>query len=191
MKFKNSKFITGGIMAFVICSSMAACSGDESTKKPMEENKPSDSAGTTESSAPGKDTTAVRKKRGRATIGTVATTDANTKMEKDKTGYYNYTEVLPAYVGGQGALDSYINSNIEYPQQAIDNSIEGTVNVQFAVDEQGAVSNVSVIGTKAGYGLDEEAVRVVSKMPKWSPGQIKGKNVKTWRVLPITYKFES
>ena len=81
--------------------------------------------------------------------------------------------------------------NIEYPQQAIDNSIEGTVNVQFAVDEQGVISNVSVIGTKAGYGLDEEAVRVVSKMPKWSPGQIKGKNVKTWRVLPITYKFES
>jgi protein TonB len=191
MKFNSSKFITGSIIAFVICSSMAACNGDDSAKKTADENKPSDSTGITASSVPGKDTTSVRKRRGRASLGTIAAADAKAKMEKDKTGYYNYTEVLPAYIGGQSALDSYITNNIEYPQQAIDNSAEGTVSVQFAVDEQGVISNVSVIGTKGGYGLDEEAVRVVSKMPKWSPGQIKGKNVKTWRVLPITYKLES
>ena len=112
-------------------------------------------------------------------------------MEVDKQGYYNRTEVLPAYKGGQSALENYIMNNIEYPQEAIDNNIEGTVSIHFAVDEQGNISNVKAMGNKLGYGLEEEAVRVVSKMPKWSPGQVKGKNVKTWRTLPITYRLES
>jgi TonB family protein len=64
------------------------------------------------------------------------------------------------------------------------------VNVHFLVDEKGNISNVTTVGNKVGYGLDEEAVRVVSKMPKWNPGQVKGKNVKTWRTLPIMYRLE-
>jgi TonB family protein len=105
-------------------------------------------------------------------------------------GYYNRTEVLPAYSGGQTALENYINNNIQYPQDAIDNNVEGVVKVQFGVDENGNVINVSTVGNKIGYGLEEEAIRVVSKMPKWTPGQIKGKNVKTWRTLPINYRLE-
>jgi periplasmic protein TonB len=193
MKFNSSKFITGSFIAFVICSLMAACGEPEtnSTKTAGNENKPSESTGATDSSSPTPGATIGKKKTGKASIGMTVKDDANAKIEKDKMGYYNHTEVLPAYIGGQSALESYITSNIEYPQQAIDNNTEGTVSVQFAVDEQGVVSNVKAIGDKVGNGLEEEAVRIVSKMPKWSPGQIKGKNVKTWRVLPITYKFES
>jgi protein TonB len=129
------------------------------------------------------------KKSGKVSTSTSAD-DTKVKMEKDKMGYYNRTEVLPAYKGGQNAIDNYITSNIEYPQDAIDNNIEGVVNVQFGVDENGNISNVSTIGNKIGHGLEEEAIRVVSKMPKWTPGQVKGKNVKTWRTLPISYKLE-
>jgi len=112
-------------------------------------------------------------------------------MVMDKTGIYNYTEVLPAFAGGESALESYIVNNIEYPQEAIDNNIEGIVNVRFAVDEKGNVSNVSTVGEKIGYGLEEKAIKVVSEMPKWTPGQVKGKNVKTWRTLPINYRLEA
>lgn len=129
------------------------------------------------------------KKSGKVSTS-VAADDAKMKMEKDKMGYYNRTEVLPAYNGGQTAMENYITNNIEYPQDAIDNNIEGIVTVQFGVDENGNVSNVSTIGNKIGYGLEEEAIRVVSKMPKWTPGQVKGKNVKTWRTLPINYRLE-
>jgi periplasmic protein TonB len=191
MKFISSKFITGSLMAFVICVLITACNNETATKTTGNGDAPADSLNTTSSSAPGHDTTTVRKKKGRASIGNTPTADATAKIEKDKMGYYNYTEVLPAYIGGQNALDNYITGAIEYPQQAIDNNTEGTVTVQFAVDEQGTISNVKAIGDKVGDGLEEEAVRVVSKMPKWSPGQIKGKNVKTWRILPITYKLES
>jgi len=132
----------------------------------------------------------VKKKKSGKVSTSITADDVKVKMEKDKMGYYNRTEVLPAYNGGQSAMENYIMNNIEYPQDAVDNNVEGIVNVQFGVDENGNVSNVSTVGNKIGYGLEEEAIRVVSKMPKWTPGQVKGKNVKTWRTLPINYRLE-
>jgi protein TonB len=194
MKLNSLKFIVTGSIGFAICAFVAACnneSGNNSTTNDSNTNtsatavNPSDSSNKTTTTT----TTTTKKKKGKVSVKMTA--EANTaKMEKDKMGYYNYTEVLPAYKGGQTELENYITSNIEYPQQAIDNNIEGTVTVQFAVDENGNVNNVKTIGNKLGYGLEEEAVRVISKMPKWTPGQVKGKNVKTWRTLPITYKLE-
>jgi len=112
------------------------------------------------------------------------------KMTADRSGYYNYTEVAPLYEGGQGAIESYINNNIQYPQEAIDNGIEGTVQVQFGIDENGNITGATTLGTKLGYGLEEEAIKVISDMPKWNPGKVKGKNVKSRMILPITYRLE-
>ena len=131
------------------------------------------------------------KKKGKASMGT-ATTDANgMKIEKDKMGVYTRAEVMPVYAGNDQALSDYISTNIVYPDQAVENSVEGTVKVQFVVDENGAISDVQTVGNKLGYGLEEEAVNVVSKLPKWTPGKVKGKNVKTRLSVPITYKLES
>ena len=146
--------------------------------------------GTSETDTTTKTETVVAKKKSGKVSANVTADDASVKMEKDKMGYYNRTEVLPSFDGGQSAIENYITNNIEYPQDAIDNNVEGIVNVQFGVDENGNVSNVSVVGNKIGYGLEEEAISVVSKMPKWTPGQVKGKNVKTWRTLPINYRLE-
>jgi len=129
------------------------------------------------------------KKRGKVNVASVVE-NRNDKMTADASGYYNYAEVSPVYSGGNTAISDYISNNIEYPQDAIDNNVGGTVNVQFGIDENGKITNAKAIGTKLGYGLDEEAVRVVSKMPKWNPGTVKGKNVKTWMIIPITYRIE-
>lgn len=140
-----------------------------------------------------KDTTTVAaapvKKKGKASMGTAAA-DNVAKVEKDKDGIYTKAEVMPMYPGSNDGLSSYINNNLTYPQDAIDNNVEGTVNVQFVVDEKGNVSDVKTIGNKLGYGLEEEAVTVVNKLPKWEPGKVKGKNVKTRMTIPITYKLE-
>jgi TonB family protein len=183
MKFNSLKF---SFIAAVLSFSIAACNNDSTNSSTTEPKKDSNTSETNPST-----TQTPAKKKGRASISVTANAEAGVKMEKDKMGYYNYTEILPAYNGGQAALESYINDNIEYPQEAIDNNVEGTVNVQFAVDEQGNVSNVRTIGNKVGYGLEEEAVKVVAAMPKWTPGMVKGKNVKTWRTLPIVYRLES
>ena len=112
-----------------------------------------------------------------------------TSMEMDKEGYYNNVEVWPAYPGGQSALEKFFEDNIQYPQAATDNGTEGTVNINFAVDEKGKVYAPKVIGQKVGSGIDEEALRVFSKMPAWTPGKVKGKNVKTRFTLPVRFQL--
>ena len=140
------------------------------------------------------DKTTTAKKKGRATVGTMAETKrtSGTKMafKPDATGVYDATEVRPMYPGGQTALSDYIANHIDYPQMAIDDNKQGTVNVQFVVDENGKVQNAKVVGSKLGDGLDEEAERVVSTMPKWNAGTVKGKPVKTRVTVPITYQIE-
>jgi len=134
------------------------------------------------------------KKKGKATVGTMAemrkTTETKTIFKADANGVYDATEVRPMYPGGQTALSDYIANHIDYPQMAIDDNKQGTVNVQFVVDENGKVQNAKVVGSKLGDGLDEEAERVVSTMPKWNAGTVKGRPVKTRVTVPITYQIE-
>lgn len=113
------------------------------------------------------------------------------KMVMDKEGVYNRAEVMPEFPGGKDALANYVNSHLDYTQQAIDNNTEGTVKVSFVVDEQGKVRNASLMnGVKLGNGLDEEALKVFNNMPAWKPGKVHGKAVKTRMELPITFKLE-
>ena len=182
--------------ALLFSSLVASCnddkSGNNSSTGSNDANTDTSSAMSSTAPAPAPaDSTAMAKRKAGKASATINADDANAKIEMDKQGYYNRAEVAPAYTGGQSALETYINDNIQYPANAIDNGIEGVVNVQFAVDDKGNVSNVSTVGPKLGYGLEEEAIRVVSKMPKWTPGQVKKKNVKVWRTLPINYRLES
>lgn len=109
------------------------------------------------------------------------------EMTADKEGYYANTEILPAFPGGQKALENFLLKNIEYPAEASDNGVEGTVNINFSVDENGKIYTPKVISPKLGYGLEEEALAALQKMPRWTPGRIKGKNVKTRYTLPVTF----
>jgi protein TonB len=113
------------------------------------------------------------------------------KIEKDREGVYTRAEAMPEFPGGQAALDDYVNNNIDYPQQAIDNNTSGTIKVSFVVDERGKVQDAHVIGSPLGNGLDEQALRVVSNMPTWKPGKVRGKNVKTRLELPIAFQVEA
>ena len=108
--------------------------------------------------------------------------------ETDTDGYY--TNVSPAYPGGDRSLTTFFQNNIEYPQEAADNGVEGTVNISFLVDETGKISSPMTNSPRLGYGLEEEALRVFNKMPKWTPGSLKGKNVKTRFTLPVTFQLQ-
>ena len=188
MKFNNLKtvlktLIPGLTISLLIISCTDDQSANNSTSKADETN--ADTAATAKIAPPAN----TPKKSGKVTLAKDAD-NTQEKIVKDKDGVYSRTEVAPAFAGGESALENYIGTTIEYPQEAIDNNVEGKVNVRFAVDEKGNISNVSTVGNKLGHGLEEEAIKVVSGMPKWRPGQVKGKNVKTWRILPINYKLE-
>lgn len=129
-------------------------------------------------------------KKGKVSTTMMSNTVKNVPMNQDKQGYYSSVEVLPMFPGGQNALNDFVNSNIEYPQDANDHSVEGVVTVNFAVDEAGKVSNPRIVGKPIGYGLEEEVLKAVNKMPTWTPGVIKGKNVKTYYTLPVNFRLE-
>ncbi len=133
---------------------------------------------------------AVKAKKGKVSTMMMTNSSKNLPMNQDKQGYYSSVEVLPMFPGGQPALDNFINNTIEYPANANDNGIEGKVTVNFAVDEMGKVSNPKIVGKPLGYGLEEEVLKAVNKMPTWTPGIIKGKNVKTYYTLPVNFKIE-
>lgn len=70
--------------------------------------------------------------------------------------------------GGRGAFKKYLETNMRYPQQALDNKVEGRVTVQFTVETTGRLSDFNVL-KGIGYGCDEEVIRLIKSGPKWVP----------------------
>ena len=102
---------------------------------------------------------------------------------------FDRAEVNPAFPGGIAALMGYLGKNIIYPSLARENSLEGKVIVKFYVDTDGAVKDPVVLKDGVGGGCAEEAIRVIKKMPKWSPGLQRGKPVKVYYTLPVSFKL--
>ena len=97
-------------------------------------------------------------------------------------------EIMPEYPGGTQALYSFLAKNIKYPKTAKKKKIEGTVYVKFIVDEDGDVINPVVI-KGIGGGCDEEVIRVVNLMPKWTPGEQFGKKAAVYYTLPCKFSL--
>ncbi len=97
---------------------------------------------------------------------------------------------MPEFPGGKEALFAYIGKNLKYPEQAVEEGVEGVVFVTFVVEADGKITGVKVM-RGIGFGCDEEAVRVVRGMPNWTPGKQLGKPVRVKYNLPIRYKLES
>ncbi len=112
--------------------------------------------------------------------------------KKDETDYdktFTKVEIESDYPGGQGAWVRYLNKNLVYPQDAQDNEIQGTVIVQFIVDKEGNVSDVEAIS--GANELRAEAVRVIKKSGKWTPAVQNGRQVKSYKKQPITFRLEA
>lgn len=101
---------------------------------------------------------------------------------------FTMVEEMPEFPGGQQALFAYIGKELKYPEQAIEDGIEGVVFVTFVVEADGRITGVKVI-RGIGGGCDEEAVRVVRGMPNWKPGKQRGEAVRVKYNLPIRYKL--
>ncbi|MFZ5553043.1 MAG: energy transducer TonB [Bacteroidota bacterium] len=97
-------------------------------------------------------------------------------------------DVAPEYPDGLNAMYGFIIKNINYPEDAKTNGIEGKVYVNFYIEKDGTVTNV-VVEKGIGGGCDEEAVRVVSMMPKWNPGQANGNPVRVRYRLPVPFRL--
>lgn len=96
----------------------------------------------------------------------------------------------PEFEGGLRALYAFLGSKLKYPEKASDYGKQGTVYVKFVVDQKGKVGSLT-LQNSLGYGLDEEALRVVAMIPDFkNPGMVNGKAVKVYYQLPIKFTLQ-
>ena len=100
-----------------------------------------------------------------------------------------HAEVMPEFVGGPEALQRYMQRNLRFPSRAASAAISGRVYISFTVNADGSIADVTVI-KGLGFGTDEEAVRVVSKMPPWTPGKQNHHPVAVRYTMPITFQYQ-
>ena len=98
-------------------------------------------------------------------------------------------EQQPEYPGGMDALRTFLTKNLNYPRSAASAGISGRVFVSFVVNTDGSLADVQVL-KGIGFGCDEEATRVVQKMPHWRPGKQSGRAVRVKYNLPIAFSLE-
>ena len=96
-------------------------------------------------------------------------------------------EVMPKFVGSDNAYADFLREHAVYPAEALKKHVGGKVYVTFVIDEQGRVCEAEVL-KGCGYGLDEEALRLVRLMPWWQPGQTAGRPVRIVLTRAITFE---
>lgn len=102
---------------------------------------------------------------------------------------YDAVEESPQFPGGREKLGEYLGQNLKYPVAAEKAKAEGTVFINFILTKEGDVTDLKVL-KGIGYGADEEAVRVMSGMPRWIPAKQNGKAVNVRYNMPIRFQLE-
>lgn len=105
----------------------------------------------------------------------------------DTVSTYRKLTVKPQFPGD---MDLFIKQRLKYPDAAREQGIEGSVGILFMVDEQGMVTHVSCKRSSGSNALDQEAMRVVQSMPKWTPGYYKKRPVRVLFAVPVIFRLD-
>ena len=100
---------------------------------------------------------------------------------------YDYVSEKPSFTGGENKFVRFINKTREYPAEAYENNIQGRVICSFVVNTDGSITNIQVL-RGVEESLNKEAVRIISKMPEWTPGKIDGHTVPVRVIYPIVFR---
>jgi len=109
----------------------------------------------------------------------------------DSTKVYEIADVErpPSFPGGESAMLKFMAENIKYPTFAREQGIQGTVAAEFVVEKDGSISSMKILKGLGG-GCDEEFLRVLSLMPKWTPGEKGGEAVRVRSLAPARFRLE-
>lgn len=113
--------------------------------------------------------------------------EAPAEKPVDTEKVYTEAEVMPQFQGGDlNKFTRYVASKVVYPEMAMEAGLTGTVQVGFTVERDGTVTNVHIV-KNADPVLNEEALRVVKRSPKWTPATIRGTAVRVKQVIPVVF----
>lgn len=138
---------------------------------------------------------AIRSFGEKAKYGALIITTVNQQKEIDnekisQPDVFDEVDEMPQFPGGMAGLMQYLSTNVRYPEDAKESGAQGRVIVSFIVEKDGSISNARV--TKPTYSsLDDEALRVVSNMPKWTPGKQNGEAVRVRYSIPVSFRMNN
>ncbi|GAB4049959.1 energy transducer TonB [Spirosoma litoris] len=122
-----------------------------------------------------------------ATVATVQ--EKAVEVETKTEAPFLTVEQQPEYPGGISALMNFLGKNLNYPRSAASAGVSGRVFVSFVVNTDGSLTDIQIL-KGIGFGCDEEALRVMNKMPHWKPGKQSGRAVRVRYNLPIAFTLE-
>lgn len=130
----------------------------------------------------------VKKDSSDAVLPPITGTGNKPAVDSVNTSPVIHAEQMPVFPGGDAAMISYLSKNMVYPHKAREINRSGTVYISFVIDRSGNVINTELI-RGIGEGCDEEAMRVVRNMPRWSPGLQNKQPVMVKLVLPVKFSL--
>lgn len=107
------------------------------------------------------------------------------------TDVYDIVDEMPEFPGGDKALSMFLINNTNYPDEAVQNKLEGRVYIKFIIDKEGKVTKPEIVRSSGHPILDEEALRVISVLPDWTPGSLNGEAVNVNFTVPINFQLSS
>lgn len=128
------------------------------------------------------------------TIGNLVTaensfgTGTGKLSDNEEEKIHTIVDVSPQFEGGSEALRKFLIKETRYPGLASENHISGRVVAEFVINKKGEIGSIKIL-RGIGGGCDEEVIRVINKMPKWSPGIHQGKSVNVKMILPFSFQI--
>ena len=113
---------------------------------------------------------------------------AAVEEEEEEQKIFVIVEKQPEFPGGLTAMNAFLSSNIKYPVVAQENGIFGRVTCSFVVNVDGSIVDIEII-RGVDPSLDKEAMRVISTMPRWTPGEQRGRPVRVRFTLPVQFRL--
>ncbi len=99
---------------------------------------------------------------------------------------YTWVEQSAEFAGGVNELKKYLTNNLKYPEEAEKAQISDFVVVKFVINKDGSITDARIVKS-AGYGMDEEAIRVIQKMPRWTPARQNGMSARQEKSIKIPF----
>ena len=110
--------------------------------------------------------------------------------EAEEEEIFMAVQVQASFPGGLKKMYEYLSDNIKYPAVSRNNGSQGTTVLRFVVQKDGRIVNIEVIKSSGDAFLDNEAIRVVGSMPKWTPAEQGGRKVACWFTLPVKFTLQ-
>ena len=103
---------------------------------------------------------------------------------------FMFVEEMPEFPGGLKAMYKFMGDNIKYPDMSAQAGSQGQAYVNFTIEKNGKITDVKILGGSADKRCKKEAARVVESMPKWKPGEQRGKRVRVSYTLPVRFVLD-